>query len=221
MAPADAPPPANDETPSRIRPSAPPLPSALAADDDTPGIVGKVVDPNGAPAKDASVVCNEPTPISFFASTDGEGRFKMPLGADRCKIIARQDGYSASDETRLDNGRPNEVRLKAPGGIEGVVVDEHGAGVTPVLVAIESFTAVPAGADAGSLVNHAAKSFDARSGAFSLEREARGRTIRADGQLPKLRPPVASDPIDVEAVACPAERPTRPREGGEGLRSRR
>ena len=171
--------------------------SATPVEEETPGVAGSVVDPDGKPVGNASVLCNEPTPASFSATADADGLFKLPLEADGCRVIARQDGYTASEATRIFANRPNEVRLRAPGRIEGTVVDERGAGVAPVLVAVESFTAIPAGADAGVVAARPAKSFDERSGAFVLDAVPAGSYVLAASA--EGHPPAQSEAFDVEA----------------------
>jgi protocatechuate 3,4-dioxygenase beta subunit len=167
---------------------------APSPDDDEPGVSGTVVDPDGKPVEGAVVSCNEPSPGTYVATSDPQGRFKLAIEADGCKVTARHDEFTSSDERRVEKSRSTELRLKAGGGIEGFVVDERGAGVSPVMVAIESFSR---GGEEAQVANGAARSFDARSGAFALEKLPAGKyvlTASAEGH-----PPAQSAPIDVDA----------------------
>ncbi len=168
--------------------------SETTAEPEEEGIAGTVVDQDGKPVEGANVVCTDRADLT--TSTEKDGRFKLPLGADGCKAVAMHPEFSPSREQRVDAGRTTELRMGAGGSIEGLVVDERGAGVTPVLVAVESFVAT-GGAATAPKPNRRAKSFEAKNGSFTLAKLAPGKyvlTASAEG-----RPPAHSDPVDVES----------------------
>ena len=198
MGSAESEPESSDEADEQHAANAPrPAATKPPADEETDGVRGVVLDPDGKPVARAFVSCNgKPKGKELFDTTDADGKFKLPDDADGCRATARHPEYSPSSEARLDKGRANEIRLRSGGAIDGVVVDEHGTGVAPVLVAVESYVNT-GDSEETPPASGRAKSFEARSGAFTLEKLAPGRyvlTASAEG-----RPPAHSGPIDVES----------------------
>ncbi|HVY49807.1 MAG TPA: carboxypeptidase regulatory-like domain-containing protein [Minicystis sp.] len=197
--PAAEPPPEPNEPAPAARPAVVDRPAADERTDDdaeSEGINGKVLDPDGKPVARAVVRCVDKTDPPLFSMTDGAGSFRLPLAADGCHAKARHGEWAPSDEVLVAKGQRNEIRMREGGSVEGNVVDEHGVGVAPVMVAVESFVAAtePEGAPGPS---GRAKHFDSRSGEFRLEKLAPGRyvlTASAEG-----RPPAHSEPFQVEA----------------------
>jgi len=157
-------------------------------------VSGVVLDPDGKPVKNAFVGCDD-RDKQLATNTNEEGRFELPAEAAGCLAISHHPNFGPSERVELRAGE-NTIRLGRSGGIEGVVVDENGSPLSPYLIAIESFTPVDKAIE-GAPPSHQARSIQDPNGAFTLERLAPGRyilTASADG-----RPPVHSDPIEVEA----------------------
>jgi hypothetical protein len=108
--------------------------------------------------------------------------------------VARERTHSPSPRVALAAGKENTVRMERGGGIEGVVIDDHGGPVAAYMIAIESF--LPAGGEESpSAVGQARRVQDA-AGAFEWKDLPAGRyvlTASAEG-----RPPARSDRIVVE-----------------------
>jgi hypothetical protein len=107
--------------------------------------------------------------------------------------VAHDRTHSPSEKTTVRVG-DNVVRLQRGGSISGVVVDETGKGVSPFVIAIESF--LPAAGE-GPMPMGRARRVEDDGGNFEWTELPAGRyvlTASAEG-----RPPSKSDSIDVEA----------------------
>lgn len=153
---------------------------------------GVVLDPDANPVAGASVGCVD-REGGLVTTTDGEGKFELPDDADGCSVVAHDRTHSPSEKTTVRVG-DNVVRLQRGGSISGVVVDETGKGVSPFVIAIESF--LPAAGE-GPMPMGRARRVEDDGGNFEWTELPAGRyvlTASADG-----RPPSKSDSIDVEA----------------------
>jgi hypothetical protein len=187
VAPLDAPPsPARDPAPAPIKP---------AATADGP-VSGVVLDPDGKPLKGAFVGCDD-RDKDLVATTDNDGHFKLAAQAAGCLAVSHHPDFTPSERVALVLGRVNTIRLRAMGGIEGVVVDEKGGPIASYLVAIESFMGAGEAAETIPPTGQTRTIQDAK-GAFLWEGLAPGKyvlTASADG-----RPPARSAQIEVEAA---------------------
>jgi hypothetical protein len=153
-------------------------------------IEGDVRDPDGNPIKARIVACDgQPSEASAVSADDGT--FQLPPSAIGCTAVAQHDEYEASDAVVLVEGHHVQLRLRAGGAIEGVVVDDRGAEVPSFTVGVESFS----GAQSRSLRSTPPRKVDDARGAFRLEKLAPGRYVLTAGAPGK--PPGRSDPIDV------------------------
>jgi hypothetical protein len=153
-------------------------------------VTGTVLDPDGHPAKQATVACEGHDP-PLSATTDDEGRFQLGTEAAGCMAAAKHPEFIASERVPLAAGRSNTLRLSRGGGLEGDVVDEHGAPIAIYLIAVESYQGTVEGVPAGQV-----KTIQDPRGAFSWDRLPPGRyvlTASASG-----RPPVRSRQVEVE-----------------------
>jgi hypothetical protein len=155
-------------------------------------VEGVVLDPDGHPTKGATVTCEDRDP-PLATTTDDDGRFRLDADAAGCRAVARRADLFPSDPVALVNGPGNTLRFARGGGIEGVVVDEHGAPVASYLLAVESYQ--------GPAENRAptgqVKTIQDARGGFAWEDLPAGRyVLTASGEA---RPPVRSGVVDVEA----------------------
>jgi hypothetical protein len=158
-------------------------------------VKGVVLDPDGHPAKSASVACEE---RGLTATTDDEGRFELGNEADGCAAIARSQDFVPSDRVTLEAGRRNTLRLNRGGTIEGDVVDEAGTPVERYMLAVESYQ----GSFADSAPSGATKDVHDPRGAFTWPNLVPGRYVlvaSTDG-----RPPARSSPVEVEVARTSA-----------------
>jgi protocatechuate 3,4-dioxygenase beta subunit len=171
-----------------------PIATAAAPTSDAP-ITGTVLDPDGKPVRNAFVGCDD-RDKELATSTDTEGRFRLAAGAAGCLAVAHTPDLTPSEPTALVAGRENVIRLRAAGGIDGVVVDEKGTPLSPYLVGIESF--MGAGESAETIPpTGQARTIQDPKGAFLWEGLMPGKyvlTASAEG-----RPPTKSSQIEVEA----------------------
>jgi hypothetical protein len=182
-------------TPRRPPPNHPARAAASSDPAASGPVKGVVLDPDGHPAKNASVACEE---RSLTATTDDEGRFELGNEADGCAAIARAPDFVPSDRVTLEAGRSNTLRLNRGGSIEGDVVDEAGAPVEKYMLAIESYQ----GSFSDSAPGGATKDIHDPRGAFSWPNLVPGRYVlvaSTDG-----RPPARSRPVDVEVARTSA-----------------
>jgi Carboxypeptidase regulatory-like domain/PDZ domain len=175
-----------------------PRPSQPAAKDAPPEgpVTGTVLDPNGKPLAGAFVGCDD-RDRELATSTDAEGHFKLAPQAAGCLAVSHHPDFTPSERMALVAGRDNVIRLRAAGGIEGVVVDEKGSPISPYLVAIESFMGTGESAESIPPTGQA-RSVQDPKGAFLWEGLAPGKyvlTASADG-----RPPARSAQVEVEAA---------------------
>lgn len=174
---------------------APIKPAAASAAAEGP-VTGTVLDPDGKPLKGAFVGCDDRNK-ELATSTDADGHFKLAAQAAGCLAVSHHPDFTPSDRTALVAGRENVVRLRAAGGIEGVVVDEKGNPISPYLIGIESFMGAGESAETIPPTGQARSIQDAK-GAFLWEGLMPGKyvlTVSADG-----RPPTRSAQIEVEAA---------------------
>lgn len=177
-----------DFAPTPIRP-------ASVASADGP-ITGTVLDPDGKPLKGAFIGCDDRNK-ELATSTDAEGHFKLAAEASGCLAVSHHPDFTPSERITLVAGRENVIRLRAAGGIEGVVVDEKGNPLSPYLLAVESFMGSGESSESIPPTGQARSIQDAR-GAFLWEGLMPGKyvlTASADG-----RPPTRSAQIEVEAA---------------------
>jgi protocatechuate 3,4-dioxygenase beta subunit len=172
-----------------------PVQTATAATSDAP-ITGTVLDPDGKALKGAFIGC-EDRDKELATSTDADGHFKLAAAAAGCLAVSHHPDFTPSEPTTLVAGRDNVIRLRAAGGIEGVVVDEKGNPLSPYLVGIESFMGAGESAETIPPTGQARTIQDAK-GVFLWEGLMPGKyvlTASADG-----RPPTKSAQIEVEAA---------------------
>jgi hypothetical protein len=152
--------------------------------------LGDVLDPDGNPIK-ARVVACEGQPSEATAVSGDDGTFQLPPSAIGCPAVAQHDEYEASTAVLLAEGRRAQLRLRAGGAIEGVVVDDAGNPVPSFTIGVESYS----GAQPRSLRSTPPRKVDDPRGAFRLERLAPGRYVLGAGAQGKS--PGRSDPVDV------------------------
>ena len=187
--PISAPPsPARDSAPAPVKPAAVEVAEGP--------VIGVVLDPEGKPMKGAFVGCDD-RDKELVATTDVDGHFKLASQAAGCLAVSHHPDFTPSERVALVSGRLNTIRLRAQGGIEGVVLDEKGNPVAMYLVAIESFMGTGEAAETIPPTGQTRTIQDTR-GAFVWEGLAPGKyvlTASADG-----RPPARSAQIEVEAA---------------------
>jgi hypothetical protein len=174
---------------------APNKPISAVAPADGP-ITGTVLDPDGKPLKGAFIGCDD-RDKELATSTDEAGHFKLSAQASGCLAVSHHPDFTPSERTALVAGRENIVRLRAAGGIDGVVVDDKGNPLSPYLIAIESFAGSGESAETIPPSGQARTIQDAK-GAFLFEGLMPGKyvlTASAEG-----RPPTRSAQIEVEAA---------------------
>ena len=177
-------------------PAQAPRPVVTKSNDQAPvdeGVAGSVVDPDGQPVAKAFVGCDDRS-SHLTTSTDAEGRFRLPLEADGCSVLAHHPEFPSSDRVRVQAGKDNVVRLGSGGTIEGVVVDEQGRPVASYRLSVEVFLPKTEGAELGP--RGRPRPVNEESGVFRLERMPAGKYVlvaSAPGQSPGK-----SDGVDVD-----------------------
>jgi hypothetical protein len=137
-----------------------------------PVLFGDVHDEDGRPVR-AQVVACERAAVEVRTTSGEDGAFELPASAEGCPVIAfAADGSAPSDPVTATASRRVTLRLRAGGAIEGVVVDERGAGVRTYVIGIESFTPAHAG-----LTKTGAVDVDDVRGAFRFEQLPPGRYV--------------------------------------------
>jgi protocatechuate 3,4-dioxygenase beta subunit len=173
------------DQPARSRTSAAPAPVAVGP------VNGVVLDPEGHPAKGATVaVTCEDRPIAAIA--DDQGAFQLGPEAAGCTAVARSPDHVASDPVTLAAGRSNTLHLNRGGILEGEVLDEQGAPVESYLLGVESYQ----GPTTENAPGGATRSIQDPRGLFAWENLVPGRYVlvaSAEG-----RPPARSRAVDVE-----------------------
>ncbi len=183
-------------TPPKGRASAPPPIKPAAVEIADGPVTGVVLDPTGKPRKGAFVGCDD-RDKELVATTDNDGNFKLAAQAAGCLAVSHHPDFTPSERMALVSGRVNTIRLRAAGGIEGVVLDEKGRPIASYLVAIESFMGTGESAETSPPTGQTRTIQDAK-GAFLWDGLAPGKyvlTAGADG-----RPPARSAQINVEAA---------------------
>ncbi len=151
---------------------------------------GEVRDPDGNPIRARIVACGgQPSEANAVSAEDGT--FELPPSTIGCEAVAQHDDYEASHAVVLVEGRRVQLRLGPGGTVEGVVVDERGAGVESFTVGVESFS----GPQGRSLRGAPPRKVEDPRGSFRLERLAPGRYVLTAGTPGK--PPGRSSAIDV------------------------
>ncbi|MGD0675796.1 MAG: carboxypeptidase regulatory-like domain-containing protein [Polyangiaceae bacterium] len=153
---------------------------------------GEVEDDEGNPVKARVVACEGERSEAATQSAD-DGSFELPPGAIGCDAVAEHADFAPSDIARVVEGRRLLLRLKAGGGIAGAVVDERGAGLSPVRIGIESFSP----ARGKDFDRRGVQNFADPAGVFRWDKLAPGSyvlTASASG-----RPPARSGSIEVRA----------------------
>ncbi len=160
-----------------------------------PPIAGEVHDPDDKPLHARVVACEGQPPETRVESGD-DGTFQLPPSTMDCQAVAQHDDYAPSDAVSVGEGRPLVLRLKPGGAIEGVVVDDRGAGIPSFTVGIESF----AGAQRRGSGNGGARTIEDPRGAFRWDKLAPGTYVLTASAPDK--PPTRSDPVDVAGGAA-------------------
>ena len=154
-------------------------------------IRGEVRDDDGNPVYARITAC-EGQPFEARLPTKAEdGTFELPPYTIGCVVVAEHPSYAPSDPAIVMEGVHLQMRVHAGGAIEGAVVDERGAALSPFSLGIESFTP---SSGRGFEPNAPINVDDAR-GEFRWSRLAPGTYVMvaaSDG-----RPPARSSPVDV------------------------
>jgi hypothetical protein len=157
-----------------------------------PPVEGDVSGEGGEPIRAQIVACaGQPLEARVVSSEDGT--FKLPASAIGCEAVAEQTGYAPSDPATVVSGRRVLLRLKAGGSIEGVVVDDVGAGVPSFTLGIESYSSARGRGGGGG----GPRGFEDLRGAFRLDKLAPGSYVLTASAAGK--PPARSDSIEVRA----------------------
>ncbi len=158
-------------------------------------VVGRVVDPDGRPAREALVDVEGRAWGQRSALSDGDGRFTMPgLAPGRHTLVADKHPFRrALREVEIgaaDNEVQVELQLGAGLSVRGGVVDEQGAPAADAWVTLSS-----AGTNSGFQVGD----FSRSDGGFELRGVEPGRyTVFA--QKPGYRRAELPEPVIVEAL---------------------
>ncbi len=167
-------------------------------------VVGLVLGPNDAPIADATVGCDDGRDVDRV-DTDVEGRFRLQPEAEGCKGVARHPRFGRSAPVVLAAGGGNVLRVGSSSGIEGVVVDDSGAPVSPYFLYVESFSSA---SDRKELDYQ--RYVDDPKGAFRWSGLPPGRYVllaSADGRAPSRSAPIdlsEEKPVkDVTIVVSP------------------
>lgn len=178
-----------------IEASPAPKPSATQTVTEATGSVrGAVIGPDRQPVRSAFVGCNDSETLS--TTSDRDGLFELPAEAAGCTAVARRPGFGSSLPVKLraGNERANTLELRAGGRIEGVVVDEQGAGLPKFMLAVERFIGVE-GDDEGS--NGRARTVENDRGEFTMEGMTPGKYVLSASV--EGRPPSRSSLFEVES----------------------
>jgi hypothetical protein len=156
-------------------------------------VEGQVLDPERNPLRAGVVACDGKEPGQRLASA-ADGKFKLSREFARCPLVAYHDHFSPSEPVIPERG-PVELRLRAGGGIAGLVVEESGRPVPSFYVGIESF--VPSFGERLSLRPGEPRTFGDAGGVFNLDRLTPGSYVLSVGA--EGRSLVRSPSIEVQA----------------------
>jgi hypothetical protein len=151
---------------------------------------GEVRDEEGNPASARVVACEDQRPEARTQSA-ADGTFQLPPSAIGCDAVAEHAEYSPSDATQVVEGGHLLLRLKAGGAIDGVVVDDRGAALSPFTVGIEAFSP----ARGGGFDGRGPRTFEDAAGGFRWDKLSPGSYVLT-ASVPG-RPPARSASIDV------------------------
>ncbi|MGD0529166.1 MAG: carboxypeptidase regulatory-like domain-containing protein [Polyangiaceae bacterium] len=160
-----------------------------------PPVDGVVLDADGQPARARVVACEE-QPSEVRTESGEDGTFQLPPSAIGCDALAEQSESAPSDVAAVVEGTHLTLRLRPGGAIEGVVVDDHGAGLPTYTIGIESFT--PSRGRAFERRGRSRTVEDPR-GAFRWDHLAPGTYVLTASS--SGLPPTRSDPLDVRGGA--------------------
>jgi hypothetical protein len=135
----------------------------------------------------ATVGCDDGRDVDRVDS-DAEGRFRLAPEAAGCKGVARHTQLGRSEAMELVSGRDNVFHLSRGGGIQGVVVDDHGAPLTPYMLVIQSYSASSERKDIDFQ-----KYVDDPAGVFSWDGLPAGKYVllaNIDGRAPTSTPSI-------------------------------
>jgi carboxypeptidase family protein/PDZ domain-containing protein len=153
---------------------------------------GEVRDDQGNPVS-ARVVACEGEPSEVRTESAADGTFRLDPSAIGCDAVAEHAEYTPSHAAQVVEGGHLVLRLTAGGAIDGVVVDERGAALSPFAVGIESFSP----ARGSRFDGRGPRTFEDPGGAFRWDKLSPGTyvlTASAPG-----RPPARSGSIDVRS----------------------
>ncbi len=169
---------------------------AVTKEDEAPvedGVAGTVVDAEGQPVARAAVGCDD-RGSHLTSSTDAEGRFRLPVEASGCSVVAHHPQHPSSERVRVEAGKDNVVKLGSGGAIEGVVVDPQGTPVPAYRLTVELFLPKTEGIDIGA--RGRPTRVDDAAGAFRLDKLPPGKYVL--GANAEGHPPGKSDTVEVE-----------------------
>lgn len=176
---------------------------------------GRVVDAQGLPVAGAELTLTlaeqesmRPSPLSFRAASDADGRFRFPnVSAGRFNLQAARQGFAAGfvEGVLIPERQPQvdlgEVTLLPGAALEGIVVDERGRPVEGAGVIVTSL-----GADGFSFRNPATQRLPVETGPdgrFRFTDLPRGKRIGINVFHQEL------PPVEVPGVEVPTEQPLR------------
>ncbi len=125
---------------------------------------GDVRDVDGKPVRARIVACVG-QPFEARVTTADDGTFQLPPSAIGCDAVAQHDEMATSDPALVVEGTRLALRLKAGGSIDGVVIDDRGAGVASYELGVESSSSRGRGLRRGGR-----RRFEDSRGAFRLEK---------------------------------------------------
>lgn len=139
---------ASPQRPTKVKAGAVEAAPATSSGEPIPGgrIEGVVLGPDDKPVADATVGCERMETYVEKADTDHDGRFVLPVETDGCRGAARHPDFMRSETIGLVIGQQNVLKLRRGGGIEGSVVDDHGAAIPAFWLNVESY--IPSEGDA-------------------------------------------------------------------------
>ncbi len=159
-----------------------------------PTVFGDVRDADGAPAHARVYACLGQPGEARTESAD-DGTFELPSSAIGCDAVAEWEDFSPSDPVTVASRQRVELRLRAGGAIEGVVVDDRGRGVPSFAISVEASSSALSGRPARRGPAH----YEDPRGAFRLEKLQPGRYVLMASAPGKT--PARSDSIDVRSAA--------------------